>query len=59
MSSLTQKVIDTWDKVLKDYCKCYPDAVGNRPCDNGAICSRCLEKDVQQIYNLLLEGNVK
>jgi len=56
MNVTNKRAIALWDKVLKDYCKCYPDAVGNRPCDNGAICDRCLEKDVQQIYNSLLEG---
>lgn len=49
------QAIKIWDKVLKEYCHCYPDEVGNRPCDNGSWCTRCLEKDVQEIYRSLLK----
>ena len=51
------KVINLWDKVLREYCHCYPDAVGNRPCDNGCLCDRCMSKDVKEIYNSLLKKN--
>jgi hypothetical protein len=39
-----------WDEVLKDCCKCYPDAVGNSPCDNGCLCDKCSADWVQQEY---------
>ena len=49
--------INLWDKVLREYCHCYPDIVGNRPCDNGCLCDRCMSKDVKEIYNSLLKEN--
>ena len=45
-----------WDEVLREYCHCYPDAEGNRPCDNGCLCDRCSADDVQAIYNAKLEA---
>ena len=30
----------TWEKFLERF-GCYKDAVGNRPCDNGAMCDQC------------------
>lgn len=48
--------IKLWDKVLREYCHCYPDEVGNRPCDNGCLCDRCQAADVQQIYKSMLEA---
>lgn len=57
MSSLTQKTIETWDKVLRDFCGCYADADGNRPCDNGVLCDRCMTKEVQETYQSLLKKN--
>lgn len=47
---------ELWDKVLREYCHCYTDDVGNRPCDNGCLCDRCLADDVQQIYKSELEA---
>lgn len=45
-----------WDEVLREYCHCYQDNVGNRPCDNGCLCDRCYAADVQQIYKSKLEA---
>lgn len=53
--SNTKKSNEIWDKVLREYCHCYSDAVGNRPCDNGALCDRCMGKDVQEIYESLMK----
>lgn len=50
-----EKRARAWDKVLREYCGCHEDAVGNRPCDNGAICDRCMTKDVQEVYQSLLD----
>lgn len=31
--------------------RCYSDAVGNMPCDNGCLCDKCLYMDVEIIRN--------
>ena len=31
--------------------RCYSDAFGNMPCDNGSICDKCLYMDVEIIRN--------
>ena len=31
--------------------KCYSDAVGNMPCDNGCLCDKCLYMNVEIIRN--------
>ena len=46
-----------WDKLLRERCHCYPDAVGNMPCDNGAICDRCSSDEIDQEYKRLLKEN--
>lgn len=51
-----KKLIKAYDKFLTEYCRCSADAVGNRPCDNGAICSRCMEKDAQEIWRAIMLG---
>ena len=48
--SSTEKAINAWDAVLREFCGCYPDAEGNRPCDNGALCDRCMTEEIQKIY---------
>lgn len=48
------KEIRAWDKTLKEYCHCHADAVGNRPCDNGAVCDRCMTEEVQEVYKSIL-----
>ena len=53
--SSSEKAIKTWDTVLRNFCGCYPDAEGDRPCDNGAICDRCMTKEVQEIYRAALK----
>lgn len=50
------KAINLWDEVLREYCHCYKDDKGNRPCDNGCVCDRCCAADVQQIYKSKLEA---
>lgn len=47
-----------WEETLEQYCRCYADAVGNRPCDNGALCDRCMQDDVQQVYQSKLDKAV-
>ena len=57
MSSLTQKTIETWDKVLRDFCGCYADAFGNRPCDTGVLCDWCLTNVVLETNQSFLNKN--
>lgn len=45
-----------WNKILNEMCNCYEDDVGNRPCDNGTYCDRCMCKDVQEVYKRELEA---
>ena len=45
-----------WLETLRDYCHCVPDAAGNMPCDNGALCDRCYEPDVSAVYAAKLEA---
>lgn len=44
-----------WLETLKNYCHCVPDEVGNMPCDNGALCDRCSQPDVIEVYETNLE----
>lgn len=52
MNELNNKV---WLETLKNYCHCVPDAYGNMPCDNGALCDRCSQPDVIEVYEANLE----
>ena len=53
MSELNNKL---WLETLREYCHCVPDAAGNMPCDNGAICDRCYSPDVKAVYTAKLEA---
>lgn len=46
---------NVWLETLAECCKCHPDAVGNMPCDNGCICSRCEEPWVNEVYESKLK----
>lgn len=35
------------NQFLAFYCHCHEDEVGNRPCDNGAVCDRCMTEQAQ------------
>lgn len=37
--------------------KCYADAMGNMPCDNGVWCDKCAYMDVKIINNYLYPDN--
>ena len=37
--------------------KCYADAIGNMPCDNGILCDKCAYMDVEIINNYLYPDN--
>ena len=41
-SMITNKeYFERWEHFLVEYCHCYADDNGNRPCDNGAVCCYC------------------
>lgn len=44
-----------YEKFLATYCGCYTDEIGNRPCDNGALCDRCMTKEMQAIWEKIKE----
>lgn len=45
---------EIWDEILRKFCGCYADEAGNRPCDNGLLCDRCMTDEVQRIYKSML-----
>lgn len=47
---VNNEIIDTWDKFLTDELKCYADENGNRPCDNGVKCDRCLDEKIYKKF---------
>ena len=36
-----------WVRFLGERFGCYPDAVGNMPCDNGRVCDKCSFADAE------------
>ena len=42
------------NQFLAFYCHCYEDEVGNRPCDNGAICDKCMTEQAQRDWGRFL-----
>ena len=36
------EITKAWNKFLDEECGCYADEFGNRPCDYGAVCDRCM-----------------
>lgn len=41
-----KEVFSAYDNYLQKMFHCYADENGNRPCDNGALCERCLYPSV-------------
>lgn len=37
-----KEITKAWNKFLDEECDCYTDEFGNRPCDYGAVCDRCI-----------------
>lgn len=46
-----------YSEFLAHYCGCYEDEVGNRPCDNGALCDRCHTKEAQELWEQIKKDN--
>lgn len=45
-----KKLLDTWNKFLAEELHCYADQNGNRPCDNGAMCDKCMTDEMLRDY---------
>ena len=41
-----RNIIMTYSEFLDRYCDCHEDKVGNRPCDNGYICDKCMTNEI-------------
>lgn len=48
------QITTLYNQFLRDYCHCHEDEVGNRPCDNGALCDRCMTREAQEIWKKLV-----
>lgn len=44
------KIVSAYDNFLNQYCGCYTDEEGNRPCDNGCLCDRCMTHEAQELW---------
>ena len=57
-----QRAQSIWESVLFEL-GCRPDGVGNRPCDNGLLCTKCHQEWVGEIYvsrlKIVAEGGDK
>lgn len=51
---LNKQVIEAWDEFLIDRVGCKPDEHGNRPCDNGAPCDKCLDQTVLEDFRKVI-----
>ncbi len=40
----------TYSEFLAIFCNCHPDAEGNRPCDNGCLCDKCMTAEAQEVW---------
>lgn len=40
-----------WLETLAETVHCYPDEIGNMPCDNGCPCDRCSADWVRKVYH--------
>lgn len=49
----------SYNQFLATYCGCYADEEGNRPCDNGSLCDKCMTKEAQAIWASIKNGGKK
>lgn len=54
-----KNLINAWVKFLTEELQCYADQNGNRPCDNGVVCDRCMTDKVKKEFLRKLENNQK
>ncbi len=46
----SQQFIKAYSDFLSTHCQCYADSEGNRPCDYGCLCDRCMTKEAQEVW---------
>lgn len=50
-----RQIIELWEKFLEEECQCFADQItGNRPCDNGCFCDKCLTDEIRVKWNKIL-----
>lgn len=54
----SKEYFNLYSQFLASYCGCYPDSEGNRPCDNGLLCDRCMTKEAQEIWQKMKRGSL-
>lgn len=54
-----KKIIKAWNEFLEKECNCYADEFDNRPCDNGALCTKCLTVEKQKEFREKYLTNLK
>lgn len=40
----------TYNEFLSRFCGCYENEIGNRPCDNGAPCDKCMTDEMIKLW---------
>lgn len=40
----------TYNEFLDRFCGCHEDEVGNRPCDNGCMCDKCMTDEMIKLW---------
>lgn len=40
----------TYNEFLDRFCGCHEDEVGNRPCDNGCMCDKCMTPEMVELW---------
>lgn len=46
-----KKLLYDQDKFLSEELHCYTDQNGNRPCDNGMMCDKCMTDEIMENFN--------
>lgn len=39
-----------YNEFLSHFCGCHEDEVGNRPCDNGCMCDKCMTPELEKLW---------
>lgn len=40
----------TYNEFLSRFCGCHENKVGNRPCDNGCMCDKCMTPELEKLW---------
>lgn len=43
-------IIMTYNEFLSRFCGCHEDEIGNRPCDNGCMCDKCMTPELEKLW---------